>query len=273
MAFTVPANADLLARAQAGDARALELLLAEHAPRIARFAAHMCRHAADADDVVQETLISASRALRSFRGQSALPTWLFAIARSHCRRQRRKARSGSGGAVDVHEPAAVRDLQLTDRAEPADQALQGRELAAEVAGAMAQLAPAYREVLLLRDVEGLTAPEVGVLLGTPVATVKTRLHRARMQVRDRLAPLLEASGSEPSGCPDIGRIYSRHLEGDIGPATCARMQQHLQDCPYCARRCATLRAAVASCAALKGDHIPVRLQSIIRHALDHAGAP
>ncbi len=273
MAASARTSADLLARAQQGDARALEALLAEQAPRIARFAAQMCRHAADADDVVQETLLTAARALPSFRGQSALPTWLFAIARSNCRRQRRRARPDAAHVVRVDEPAAAFDDALTDRADPADDLLRDRQLAAEVAAAMAQLAPAYREVLVLRDIEGLTAPEVSELLGMPVATVKTRLHRARLQVRDRLAPLLEPSADHGSGCPDIGRLYSRHLEGDIAPETCARMQQHLQTCPNCARRCNTLRTAVATCASLQGDRVPVRLQAIIRHAVTHAGAP
>ncbi len=176
-----------------------------------------------------------------------------------------------GSAVRVQQAVAALEPQLVDRAELADEVLRDKELAASVAQAMAQLAPAYREVLVLRDVEGLTAPEVSELLGLPVATVKTRLHRARLQVRDRLAPLVESAADGATGCADIARIYSQHLEGDLAPETCARMQQHLQGCPECARRCHTLRSALASCAALKGQRVPVRLQAMIRRAVEQAG--
>lgn len=267
------AEPDLLARAQAGDRRALETLLAEQAPRIARFAAKMCRQPADADDVVQETLLAAARALPEFRGQSSLPTWLFAIARSQCRRQFRRAGLRADQRLDVDDADAQRDPQLADRSATADATLGDRQLAAEAASAMADLPPAQREVLVLRDIEGLTAPEVADMLGVQLATVKTRLHRARLQVRDRLASRLARADALPAAaCPDIGRLYSRHLEGDVAPALCAQMQAHLQTCPHCADRCATLRSAVATCASLRTEHAPVRLQGLIRFAVEHAAS-
>ncbi|HEX9101865.1 MAG TPA: sigma factor-like helix-turn-helix DNA-binding protein, partial [Polyangia bacterium] len=135
--------------------------------------------------------------------------------------------------------------------------------------AIGELAPAYREVLLLRDVEGLTAPEVASVLGLSVEAVKSRLHRARLAVRARVAPLLAPATTAPpaSGCPDVADLLSRHLEGDITAGACATMESHLAGCDRCRATCDSLRSVLARCRRAGDEGVPPAVQQRVRVAL------
>jgi RNA polymerase sigma-70 factor (ECF subfamily) len=258
----------LLTAYREGDDAALEALLARHAPSVHRFGVKMCRDPEDARDVMQDTLLAAARGLREFRGASSLSTWLFAIARSFCIKKRRRAR----------ETAPLDDDRVMDAASPLagpDEAAGDREIGAALEEAIRALEPGYREVLVLRDVEGLTAPEVGEVLGLGVDAVKSRLHRARVAVRDRLAPWL-ATGAEPQapGCPDVVPLLSRYLEGDIDAADCADMERHVSACPRCAAACDSLRRVLASCRrqATEAGAVPPDVQAAVHAALRQLAA-
>ncbi|MBI5608859.1 MAG: sigma-70 family RNA polymerase sigma factor [Deltaproteobacteria bacterium] len=263
---------ELVSAAQAGDRRSLEVLWARHAPRVGRFAMRMCRSATEAEDVVQDTLMAATRTLPGFRGQAQVSTWLYQIARSFCIKKRRRTRSviHADASFDTDESAEVRGLATDDAG--VDQRLDQAQLAQAVEEAMTHLSPMYREVLLLRDVEGLTAPEVADVLGLRIDAVKSRLHRARLAVREELAPTLESpaptAGSD--ACPDVLSMYSRHLEGDISPDVCSRMEQHLAACPRCQGRCDSLRRTLALCKSSPGPAVPVATQFLVRRALSRA---
>ncbi|MBP6629935.1 MAG: RNA polymerase sigma factor [Kofleriaceae bacterium] len=166
-------------------------MLARHASTIHRFARRRCGHGEDARDVAQETMLAAARGLGEFRGQAALSTWLYAITRSQCSRLRRRSVFAPPAPGPTLDAAAVRD-HLVDPAPRADVALARRELDHLVQRAIDQLEPGARDVLVLRDVEGLSAPEVGVALGLTVEAVKSRLHRARLAVRAALPAALVA---------------------------------------------------------------------------------
>ena len=111
--------------------------------------------------------------------------------------------------------------------------------------AIAELEPIYREVLLLRDVEGLPAAEVAEVLGISVEAVKSRLHRARVAVRERVAPVLAPATlpiPQPGpGCQDVVTMFSRRLEGEIDVNACAELEAHLKTCASCRGRCDSLR--------------------------------
>ena len=262
-----------LAAAQGGDRRALEHLLAAHASQVERFAARMCHDQADAQDVMQETLIAAARTVGHFRGDAAVSTWLFRIARSFCIKQRRRGRSVRRADASLDDEGSAEVRALADPAAAPDVELQDRDLGSALQSAIASLAPMYREVLLLRDVEGLTAPEVAAVLGIGVDTVKTRLHRARLAVRAEVAPHLATPGEllpPGPGCPDVLASYSRHLEGDIKPDTCAEMEAHLEACPRCQGRCDTLRRTLQLCKSIPGPTVPIGTQHLVRSALERA---
>ncbi len=232
----------------------------------------MCRSATEAEDVVQDTLMAATRTLPGFRGQAQVSTWLYQIARSFCIKRRRRTRSviHADASVDTDESAEIRGLASDDSA--VDLRLDQAQLAHAVEEAMTHLSPMYREVLLLRDVEGLTAPEVADALGLRIDAVKSRLHRARLAVREELAPSLKISTvvSGSDSCPDVLSMYSRHLEGDISPDVCSRMEQHLAACPRCQGRCDSLRRTLALCKASPGPSVPVATQFLVRQALSRA---
>jgi RNA polymerase sigma-70 factor (ECF subfamily) len=176
----------LVRAAQDGDGDALEALLKQYQPLVYGFGIKMCRDPEDARDVLQETLFAAARTLHGFRGASSVSTWLYAIARSFCIKRRR--RSAFAPEVVSLEAEAQHAGWARDQAPDPERRLAEHEVRAALEAAIAALEPAYREVLLLRDVEGLSAAEVARITGLSVAAVKSRLHRARVAVRDRLAP-------------------------------------------------------------------------------------
>lgn len=250
----------LVERAQAGDREALERLLAEIAPSVLRFGRRMCRHEADAEDVLQDTLLRVATHLGDYEGRAALSTWVFTLARTACARKRRGRKN---------QPHASAEVLVGHRAEgPSPEAAAGEtELRASVEEALHELSPEQREVLILRDMEGLTAPEVAEALGLRVAAVKSRLHRARAALREALRGVLEADAPAPKpSCPDVLGELSRKLEGDLGAADCAAMEAHVASCGSCAAACAALRKVLDVCRAQPDEELPEAVRAEI-HAV------
>ena len=268
----IPTDNALLSALRSGDDHALAQLLERHAPAVYRFGVKMCRDPEDAKDIVQDTLLAAARGLHDFRGGASLSTWLFAIARSFCIKKRRRRVGAPSELVSLEADDA---RAVATEAVPPDEAAGDREIGAALDAAIGALEPMYREVLVLRDVEGLTAQEVASVLGVSVDAVKSRLHRARLTVRDRLAPLLIPS--EPAalpGCPDLVPILSQYLEGEIRPDQCAAMERHVAQCPRCQARCDSLRSTLALCRrSAQGGSVPPEVQEAVRQALRVRGAP
>src|SRR5690348_6938959 len=150
----------LLDRARAGDSGALEELLARHQAQIYRFGIKMCGDPEDARDVLQDTLLAMARSVRDFRGASSLSTWLYTIARSFCIKKRRRSKFAPEEEHSLDSDVAGEAKRLAAPGDSPDDALAGRQVEGALERAIAALDPMYREVLLLRDVEGLTAPEV-----------------------------------------------------------------------------------------------------------------
>ena len=268
---------ELLVAAQQGDRGALSQLLERHQARIFRFGMRMCRVEEDARDVVQETLLAAARTLPDFRGASSLSTWLYTIARSFCIKQRRRSKFAPEvvESLDAGEPAKMA-VQLPDPSRGPDEALDGRRVEAALEEAIGALEPKYREVLVLRDVEGLSAPEVAQILNLSVEAVKSRLHRARVAVRERVAPHLtiDAGPARPAtaACRDVVERFSRRLEDEIDQDACAELEAHLQACPACRGQCESLRATLTMCqragAAPVPEHVAVSVRAALRRFLD-----
>jgi RNA polymerase sigma-70 factor (ECF subfamily) len=262
----------LVEAARAGDAAAVESLVERHQSRVYRFALKMCRRGEDAEDVLQETLLAAARTLKSYRGEASVSTWLYTIARSFCIKKRRRSKFAPAPTqvVSLGTREAQPVLEVPDPGRAPDEALHERELATELGRAVDGLAPAYREVLVLRDVEGLPAAEVGKVMGLTVEAVKSRLHRARSQVRKALAPMLGVAeaGRKPRGCPDIVTLFSRHLEDDIDPGVCGRMERHLAACPRCEAACDSLREVLRLCHATPAPRVPDAVQAAVRREVE-----
>lgn len=263
----------LVEAARRGDRRALEDLLERASPLILRFGMRMCGgRVEDAEDVLQDTLLNVVRHVGDFRGASSLSTWLYSIARSACSRKRRKSRFAPERLESLHDEEGRQASALPDPGSQPEQAAAEHELGDVLERAIAGLDPKYREVLLLRDVEGLTAPEVAEVLGLRLEAVKTRLHRARAQVRAAVRPWLGAGADEPpvEGCPDVVSLWSRYLEGDIRPETCSEMERHLESCPRCRGACDSLKRTLALCRALPAGDVPVEIRESLRRAIARA---
>jgi RNA polymerase sigma-70 factor (ECF subfamily) len=268
------ADTHILAAAQAGDPKALDELIERHQGRVYRFGLKMCRDPEDAKDVLQDTLIAAARSIRDFRGASSFSTWLYTIARSYCIKRRRRSRFAPAReeSLEAREPG-LEARQVMDSSRAPDEELAGRQVEGALERAIAALDPKYREVLILRDMEGLSAPEVGEIMGLTVEAVKSRLHRARLTVRDAVAPLFSTDPlgprTEPQspGCPDMVKLFSQHLEGEISGELCSTMELHLAKCPSCQARCDSLQRTLALCKNTGLPEVPAEVQNSVRKAI------
>ena len=262
---------ELLDQARAGDNHALETLLERHQAQVYRFGMNMCRDPEDAKDVLQETLLAMARGIRDFHGASSISTWLYTIARSFCIKKRRRSKFAPEQVRSLETDAAPQVARLADPAKSPDEALAGRQIEHAIEQAIASLEPMYREVLLLRDVEGLTAKEVAEVLGVSVQAVKSRLHRARLSVRADVAPLLGIPGDLPAApgtCPDVLTLFSQHLEDEISADVCAAMERHIQACGRCRGACDSLKRTLAICrTAGPAVDVPASIQASVKVAL------
>jgi RNA polymerase sigma-70 factor (ECF subfamily) len=257
-------DSHLVEAARAGDSGALETLIERYQPRVYRFGLKMCRTPEDAEDILQDTLLAMARTVHAFRGGSSISTWLWSIARSFCIKKRRRSKFAPEREESLEAGAEAR--RMPDPARLPDEAVAGEEIRAAIDAAIDALDPMYREVLVLRDVEGLRAPEVAEVLGVSVEAVKSRLHRARVAVRTRVAPLLGIPGAA-GACPDVLLLFSRHLEGEIGPDLCAEMERHLAACGRCRADCDSLKRTLALCQAAPPPRVPAAIQASIRTAV------
>ncbi|MFT3914952.1 MAG: sigma-70 family RNA polymerase sigma factor [Anaeromyxobacteraceae bacterium] len=264
-------DAALVAAARAGDRRALEELLSRHQGQVFRFGRRMCGDEEDAADVLQETLLAAARTLPDFRGASSVSTWLYTIARSFCIKRRRTSKFAPRH-VDSLDDQAERAHAVPDPSRTPEETAAGKELQDALDGAISNLEEGYREVLVLRDVEGLSANEVAETLGLTVDAVKSRLHRARVAVRESVAPALgvpDASAAPAGpGCRDVVEIFSRRMEGEIDGSACAELEEHLKRCPHCRGRCDSLRSTLTLCQRAGEDQpVPPDVEHRVRAAL------
>jgi RNA polymerase sigma-70 factor (ECF subfamily) len=259
---------DLLEAARAGDAESLEALVLRYQPRVFRFGLKMCRDREDAGDIVQETLLTMARSLRDFRGDATLSTWLYAIARSFCLKKRRRSMFAPARDESLDELDARRH-GLAEPAPDPERAAFGREVQAALAAAIDALDDGHREVLLLRDVEGLSAPEVAAVTGLSVEAVKSRLHRARLAVRRRVAPLVgrPVDAASSAGCPDVLGLFSHYLDGEITPDACAQMEAHLERCGHCRSACESLKRTIVLCRSTPTQDVPLPVARAVRDAI------
>jgi RNA polymerase sigma-70 factor, ECF subfamily len=184
----------LLDKAVAGDAGALEALMTRHAGRVYRLAYGITRNPADAEEVVQDVFLTVVRKGGSFEGQAALATWMYRVTMNAALNRRRGKRRELEVSLEEHLPHYTEDgHRAGDRSDllvdwsstPEERVLSG-ESRRVLENAIDSLPDHYRAVLVLRDVEDLSNEEVASIVGDSLASVKSRLHRARMALREQL---------------------------------------------------------------------------------------
>jgi RNA polymerase sigma-70 factor (ECF subfamily) len=172
-----------------------ERVFQDYAPRIYNLARRMLGSDADAEDVTQDVLLQVVRKLDTFRGEAALPTWLHRVtvnaALAHRRKRAQRQKHHVSDPLDQflengHHTTPIRPWSIQPEQEVLD-----RETHQLIEQAIAELPEIYRDVYVLADVEGLPNAEIGEILGLSVAAVKSRLHRARLLMRNVLAPHFE----------------------------------------------------------------------------------
>jgi len=182
---------DLIARVQAGQADAFYELVRPYERAVFLSALSLTRNDADAEEVAQEAMLKAFKYIGSFRREAKFSTWLIQIAINEAKMKLRKNRLHLYDSIDEPQTSDDGDYipkDFADWREIPSEALERKELRDALASALNSLPEKYRTVMMLRDVQQLSITETAQVLGISEANVKTRLSRARLQMRDALAP-------------------------------------------------------------------------------------
>src|SRR6266446_1139944 len=188
----------LVARAREGDAAAYTELVGRYERKIFRLAKHITQNDEDAEDVLQETFMKAFGHLKDFQGQSKFYTWIVRIAVNESLMKLRKRKSDRSvpldEPVDTGEDTVVREIAVWE--ENPEQQYSREELGGILDEAVESLRPAFRTVFVLRDIEELSTEETAEALGISVPAVKSRLLRARLQLREKLTRFFKRKGDD-----------------------------------------------------------------------------
>ena len=185
----------LIARAKQGDFEAFETLVSRYEDKVYRLAFRFVHNESEAKEIVQDTLLTVWRKLDSFKGDSQFGSWLYRVtanaALMRLRSQRRHPEVSTeelpAGFLDTHQPGYGQVMSPGDNwSRRPDEQLQSEEVRKQIQDAVDALPEIYRTVFLVRDVDGLSTEETAEALGLAVPTVKTRLHRARMALRQAI---------------------------------------------------------------------------------------
>lgn len=204
--MTGSTEAELIDRLRRRDTAALEILMQRHATRVYRVALGVTRNEADAEEVVQDVFLSLFEKIGAFEERAALGTWLYRVATNRALLRRRGKRLELEVSLEDRLPtfkddghrAGERSFLLADWSTSAEEGMLSGETHALVRRAVDLLPPHYRAVVVLRDIEELSNEEAALILNEPVSSVKSRLHRARMVLREQLTLLMTAAQISPA---------------------------------------------------------------------------
>lgn len=190
------AELNLIQRVCGGERQLFYELVQPYERSVYRAAFAILRNEHDAEDVAQEAMLKALTHLESFRKESKFSTWLVQITINEARMRLRKDRRGLYESIDENAESEEGDYKPKDFAdwrEIPSEALEQQRLKEALQKAIASLAPKYQEVFILRDIQDVSIAETAKALGITEASVKTRLLRARLQMRDALAPGIDGA--------------------------------------------------------------------------------
>jgi RNA polymerase sigma-70 factor, ECF subfamily len=191
-------EAALVARAKDGDADAFSELVSHYDRRVFRMAKQITQNDEDAEDVLQETFLKAYSHLDNFQGNSKFYTWLVRIAVNEALMKLRKRRSDKtvpiDEPIDTGEDVVAREIAVWD--ENPEDTYSREELGRILDEAVQSLKPAYRTVFILRDIEEMSIEETAEALNLSISAVKSRLLRARLQLREKLTRVFKRKGDD-----------------------------------------------------------------------------
>jgi len=185
----------LIKRLKRQDEAAFNELVREYQTQVFRVVFRMLGDHAEAEDVAQEVFITVFKAIKTFRGDSKLSTWLYRIAVNHTKNRikylARRAHSTKREFDEVGDRDAIESATMNTSAKlpRPDEMAQAREAESTIQRALYELDAEFRELVILRDIENLTYEEIGTISGLAAGTVKSRLHRARLALREKVAKM------------------------------------------------------------------------------------
>lgn len=266
---------------------ALDRALTALQDTIYAFSMKACGHPEDAEDTMQDVLLKTMSYLERFDNPRALAVWLYKVARNRCLMHRRRNRTVPLSALSLDSlmpgQQELRAVTCAPLPNPEDHAYW-REQSTRLHEAVLLLPPAYREVLVLHDMEGFDYAEVAEIIGVRAATVRVRLHRARLFVRRELwsgftpsAPANAESLEMPTAgnCRSLFAKLSDYLDGTLDDTFCKEMQRHLGDCPPCLAFIASLRETVNLCREFRpalSTKLPDRMRAALLSKYEQARA-
>jgi RNA polymerase sigma-70 factor, ECF subfamily len=177
---------ELVKLAQTGDRKAMSELVKSHEQTVYNFAFKICRDKEKAENTMQETFLSMVKNISQFSGDSKLSTWLYRIVANHCMMAARSQKKFTFVEIET-EDSLFDERYISDSTRLPDVSIENNELRKQLDNAINKLAPEYRLVFLLRDVEEQSTEETAKITGLSVAAVKSRLHRARAFLRNELS--------------------------------------------------------------------------------------
>lgn len=186
-------DAELLVKAQAGEIPAFEALVERHRDRVYGLALRMTRQEADAAEITQDTFFAAYQHLADFRGEAAFGSWVHRIAANHALMRLRHRKvvqavedDAQSTGPEFNDRGSYLEYPQGDWSRRADEKALDAELGEAIRQATDTLPEAHREVFLLKDVDGLSYEQIAEITGDSVAAIKSRLHRARLALREAI---------------------------------------------------------------------------------------
>src|SRR5215472_8909497 len=187
----IDVDRELLTHAQAGDISAFETLVERHRDRVFGVALRITRSEADAAEITQDTFLSAYEHLNEFRGEAAFGSWVHRIAANHALMRMRhqnvvEAAEEELTGPEFNERGSWVEYPSNDWSRRADEKALDTELGTAIRLATNRLPDRYREVFVLKDIEGLSYEQISEITGDSIAAIKSRLHRARLELRNAI---------------------------------------------------------------------------------------
>ena len=190
---------ELIAKAKQGDMQAFEELILKHEKIVYNVALRMMNHSEDAKDISQEVFLKAYRNIKNFDERSMFSTWLYRITTNTCidEMRKRKGKQNYSLEEELENEDGSMQRQIADEGDTPEESLMRGEEKGEILQALDTLSEEHRVAIILRDVKGLSYEEISEIIELPMGTVKSRISRARNQLKNEILKIRERNDGKP----------------------------------------------------------------------------
>jgi RNA polymerase sigma-70 factor (ECF subfamily) len=255
--------------ARRGDPEAVSQAMTLLQGTVYSFSMKVCGHREDAEDTMQETLLRVTPMLKRLSSPRALAVWLYKVARTRCLMSRRRSKFAAGPDLSLEALMPQReDLEAlaADREKDPERSLLRRESEATLRAAIDKLPAEYRLVLVLHDMEELSTDEVAKVSGLKPGTVRVRLHRARLFLRNELAKAGRKKRKalpRTRHCREMFAALSDFMDEELPADMCEKLERHMDGCSPCEAFLESLRETVKRCQQFQPDGCAARVKGLL----------